>query len=58
MKSPVLAIVLVLLGTFFLLNNLGLLDVSLWHLLAVWWPVILIALGLSMFFAPGPGGRK
>ncbi len=46
------AIVLVAVGTFFLLSNLGLLNISIGELLRVWWPVILIALGVSLFFAP------
>jgi len=50
MKGNVAAIVLVVLGTFFLLTNLGLINVSLAALLRTWWPAILIAVGLSLFF--------
>jgi hypothetical protein len=50
MKGNVAAIVLVSVGTFFLLTNLGLINVSLAELLKTWWPVILIAVGLSLFF--------
>lgn len=49
MKGNVAAIVLVLLGSFFLLSNLGLINVSLMEIAKVWWPAILIALGISMF---------
>lgn len=47
------AIVLVLVGTFLLLSNLGLVNVSLTALLRTWWPLILILIGLSMFLTPG-----
>ena len=50
MKGNVAAIVLVLLGSFFLLNNLGLLNISLAELFKTWWPLILIAVGLALFF--------
>ncbi|GAB4211958.1 MAG: hypothetical protein OHK0048_10420 [Rhodoferax sp.] len=50
MKGNVAAIVLVLVGSFFLLSNLGLIHVSLSELLRVWWPAILIAVGVSLFF--------
>lgn len=52
MKGNVAAIVLVCLGTFFLLSNLGLVNVSLAELFKTWWPAILIALGLSMLVMP------
>ncbi|MDD2880541.1 MAG: DUF5668 domain-containing protein [Rhodoferax sp.] len=50
MKGNFAAIVLVCVGTFFLLTNLGLINVSLAALLRTWWPLILIAVGLSLFF--------
>lgn len=52
MKGNVAAIVLVVLGTFFLLNNLGLINVSLAELFKIWWPAILIVLGVVMFAVP------
>ena len=48
MKGNVAAIVLIVLGVFFLLTNLGLINVSLAELLKTWWPLILIALGVAM----------
>ncbi len=48
MKGNVAAIVLIGFGTFFLLSNLGLISVSLAELLKTWWPVILIAVGVSL----------
>ena len=53
MKGNIAAIVLVVLGVFFLLTNLGLISISLRDLLRVWWPVALIAVGLALFFTPG-----
>lgn len=50
MKGNFAAITLVCVGTFFLLTNLGLINVSLAALLRTWWPLILIAVGLSLFF--------
>ena len=58
MKGNFLAIVLVATGIFFLLNNLGLIDVSLWGLLRTWWPAILIAVGVALFFVPDTKGRR
>lgn len=53
MKGHVAAIVLIVLGAFFLLTNLGLINVSLWQVLLVWWPVGLIVLGLALILTPG-----
>jgi hypothetical protein len=50
MKGNIGAIVLILLGAFFLLSNLNVIDVSLVEIVSTWWPVILIAVGVSMFF--------
>ena len=58
MRGNVAAIVLVLVGLFFLLNNLGLIDISLWELVRVWWPLVLIGVGLTLFFPPDSGRRK
>jgi hypothetical protein len=53
MKGNVAAIVLVGLGVFFLLSNLGLISVSLREVARTWWPLVLIAVGLALFFTPG-----
>ncbi|HMS04648.1 MAG TPA: DUF5668 domain-containing protein [Burkholderiaceae bacterium] len=58
MKGNVAAVVLVLLGSFFLLTNLKIIDISLAELFRTWWPVILIVVGVSLFFTPGGGRRK
>lgn len=57
MKGNVAAIVLVVLGVFFLLTNLGLISISLKELLMTWWPVALIAIGVALFFTPGTKGK-
>jgi hypothetical protein len=41
---------LILLGVFFLLMRLDVIDVHLWR---SWWPMILIALGLAWIVVPG-----
>jgi Domain of unknown function (DUF5668) len=46
-KSRAGAIILIVLGAIFLLSNLGLLP-RLGPLLAQWWPLILIVVGVSM----------
>ncbi|WP_408953341.1 LiaI-LiaF-like domain-containing protein [Lysobacter sp. Hz 25] len=54
MKSNVVgALILIVIGTLFLLNNLGFTNVSLTRLLMTWWPAILIAVGLGLLFKRG-----
>ena len=49
MKSSFVApLILIVLGLFFLASNLGWTDASLGHLLAKWWPLILVAAGVTM----------
>ena len=50
MRPIVPALILIVLGIFFLLNNLGLWDVSLARIIHTWWPLILILVGISMLF--------
>ncbi|KAB7770048.1 LiaF transmembrane domain-containing protein [Xanthomonas maliensis] len=40
------ALFLIVLGTLFLLNNLGLSHMDLGGLIAIWWPVMLVAAGI------------
>ncbi len=42
------AVVLIVVGTVFLLNNLGVAHLSIREIAAKWWPVILIVAGLSL----------
>ena len=49
MKGNILAaLVLIIVGTLFLLNNLGFTDLSLGCLISTWWPAILIVVGLGL----------
>lgn len=52
MRGNVAAVFLVLVGTFFLLSNLGWIDISLAQLVKTWWPLVLIGVGISLFFTP------
>ena len=58
MKSSFGAIVLIVLGCVALAQNLGYLDVSLIQLIRIWWPLILIGLGVSFFFTPDSEKRR
>jgi hypothetical protein len=46
-RAPLAAIILIVLGTLFLLANLGVIP-RLGALIAQWWPLILIVVGASM----------
>ena len=48
-RYSVVALILIVLGTLFLLSNLGLIP-RLGPLLHQWWPVILIIAGVAMLF--------
>ena len=52
MRGNLAAIVLILAGSFMLLTNLGIIDVSLRELLHTWWPVVLIGVGIALFVTP------
>ena len=58
MKGNFAAIVLIAVGLFWLLSNLGVINISLTELLKVWWPLILIAAGAALFFTPGDAKKK
>lgn len=54
MKGHIIAaLVLIVVGTLFLLRNLGFEVPGLGHLISTWWPAILIVVGVSLLF-----GRK
>lgn len=44
------ALVLIVIGALFLLNNLGITDLSLGAVVRTWWPAILIVVGISLLF--------
>ena len=48
-RAPLAAIILIALGGLFLLGNLGLIP-RLGPLIAQWWPLILIVVGLSLLW--------
>ena len=52
MKGNFAAVVLVVVGSFMLLTNLCIIDVSLRELLHTWWPVVLIGVGIALFVTP------
>ncbi|SOD55208.1 hypothetical protein SAMN06296416_106175 [Pseudoxanthomonas wuyuanensis] len=49
------ALVLIVIGTLFLLNNLGLTNLSLGKLISTWWPAILVLVGISLLFKDRSG---
>ena len=57
MRGNVFAIVLVIAGVLLLAANLGLLHLDLAEIARTWWPVVLILLGVGLFFTP-PDSRK
>ena len=46
-KGKTIGIVLIVLGVLFLLNNLNLIKVSIVEIIRVYWPVILIWIGVD-----------
>jgi hypothetical protein len=55
MKGSFSGVVLIVIGAILLAQNLGYMNISIMQLLRTWWPLILIALGISFFF---PGNRR
>ena len=52
-RSRTGAYILILIGVIFLLVNLGVLPIAEFRqLLAQWWPLILIAVGISLLMRP------
>lgn len=49
-SSIVPAIIVIVIGVIFLMQNLGIGNFDFGHLIRVWWPVILIVVGISMLF--------
>ncbi len=58
MKGNVAAIVLVLAGALALAMNLNLLQMDILALVRTWWPIVLILLGVGLFFTPDAPDRK
>ncbi|HBK57083.1 MAG TPA: hypothetical protein DDZ76_12490 [Xanthomonadales bacterium] len=57
MRPNAPAIILIVLGCLFLARNLDLFDFNLAHLIGTWWPLILIAIGVSMLFRGSDSSR-
>ena len=53
MRPSVSAFILIILGVLFLMHNLGFEMFNIGRLIATWWPLILIALGVQMMFKRG-----
>jgi hypothetical protein len=53
MKHGIAPFILILIGVVFLLQNLGIGGINFGRLIATWWPLILIAVGVSMLFKRG-----
>jgi hypothetical protein len=49
-SRPILGIILVIIGSLFLLQMLGIISFSVWSLFTKYWPVLLIFWGLSIIF--------
>ncbi len=58
MKGNFGSIALVLIGIVALAVNLDFLDLNFVQLIRTWWPLLLIALGVGMYFTPGDGNTK
>lgn len=58
MKGNFAAIALVVIGAVALGVNLDLFELDLVALIRKWWPLVLIALGVGLFFTPDDSGRR
>ena len=58
MKGNFGAMVLILIGIVALAVNLGALDINFVQLIRTWWPLLLIVLGVGMFFTPNDDSKK
>ena len=58
MRGNIGAIVLIVVGSYFLLYNLGLININWREIFVTWWPLVLIAVGISMFVVPKDRSEK
>ena len=58
MKGNFAAVALLVIGAVALAVNLDLFELDLVQLMREWWPLALIAVGVSLFFTPGDDSRK
>jgi hypothetical protein len=52
------AIVLIVIGVVALAVNLGVLDLNFVQIIRTWWPLLLVALGVGMFFTPSDKNKS
>jgi len=58
MKGNVAAIVLIVIGILALAVNLDLIVIDLVQIVRTWWPLLLILVGVGLFFTPEPGDKR
>ncbi len=58
MKANAPGIILIVVGTLFLARNLDLFDFSIARLIATWWPLILIVIGVGLLFKDKDESKK
>ena len=52
-SNLIAALILIVVGLFFLAKNLGWINGNIGSMLATWWPAILVAVGIGMLFGRG-----
>lgn len=52
MRNHIGGLIVLVLGILFLLDNLGIANIHVGWIIAKWWPVILILVGLRMLMRP------
>ena len=57
MRYSFSGLILIVIGSIALAHNLGYLNINYTKLLHTWWPVLVIAFGISFFFPSGGRGR-
>jgi hypothetical protein len=58
MKGNFAAIALIVIGAVALAVNLDLFELDLVGLIKKWWPLVLIVLGIGLFFTPDDSGKR
>jgi hypothetical protein len=58
LKGHFAALLLIVVGTILLLDNLGLIAFSFTEIVRIGWPVLLIGLGIALFFTPGDSKKS
>ena len=52
-SNLIAALILIIVGLFFLAKNLGWINGNIGAMLATWWPAALVAVGIIMLFGRG-----